>query len=115
MHLCHAHFAREHGSEGSYEPIMDALNKINVGTVSLEYATPVSFGVGSLARFGDKARLYALHQHASASRTLMLLLLLLVVAAQGLWLHRPHGQPRRVAGRGRREGRGGHGAREQRL
>ena len=60
MHLCHAHFAREHGSEGSYEPIMDALNKINVGTVSLEYATPVSFGVGSLARFGDKARLYAL-------------------------------------------------------
>ena len=69
MHLCHAHFAREHGSEGSYEPIMDALNKINVGTVSLEYATPVSFGVGSLARFGDKARLYALHQHASASLT----------------------------------------------
>ena len=30
---------------------------------------PVSFGVGSLARFGDKARLHALHQHASASLT----------------------------------------------
>jgi 5-methyltetrahydropteroyltriglutamate--homocysteine methyltransferase len=57
MHLCHAHFAHEHGSQGSYEPIMDALGKIRVGTVSLEYATPVSFGVSSLRMFPANARL----------------------------------------------------------
>ena len=57
MHLCHAHFDREHGSEGSYELIMDALGKINIGTVSLEYASPVSHGVGSLRHFPQNARL----------------------------------------------------------
>ena len=33
------------------------LPQINVDTISLEYATPVSFGVSSLARFPAHARL----------------------------------------------------------
>ena len=57
MHLCHAHFERRHGTEGSYEPIMPALAKLRVGTISMEYATPASGGVGSLAGFPERARL----------------------------------------------------------
>jgi 5-methyltetrahydropteroyltriglutamate--homocysteine methyltransferase len=57
MHLCHAHFAREHGWEGSYEPIMPALNKIRVDTISMEYASPVAGGVQSLAMFPENIRL----------------------------------------------------------
>lgn len=57
MHLCHAHFAREHGWSGSYEPIMPALGKVRVNTVSMEYATPVSGGVKSLALFPEGPRL----------------------------------------------------------
>ena len=57
MHLCHAHFERRHGTEGSYEPIMPALAKLRVGTISMEYATPASGGVGSLAGFPEGARL----------------------------------------------------------
>ena len=57
MHLCHAHFDRQHGSEGPYDLIMPALGKVRVGTISLEYATPVSRGVDSLAQFPKDARL----------------------------------------------------------
>lgn len=57
MHLCHAHFQRHHGTEGSYEPIMPALQKVRVATISMEYATPVSGGLGSLARFPENVRL----------------------------------------------------------
>jgi 5-methyltetrahydropteroyltriglutamate--homocysteine methyltransferase len=57
MHLCHAHFDRKHGSEGAYDVIMPALAKVRVGTISLEYATPVAGGLDSLAQFPDNVRL----------------------------------------------------------
>jgi 5-methyltetrahydropteroyltriglutamate--homocysteine methyltransferase len=57
MHLCHAHFARQHRTEGSYDLIMPALAKVRVGTICLEYATPVAGGLASLARFPAGARL----------------------------------------------------------
>lgn len=57
MHLCHAHFDRKHGSEGAYDLIMPALAKVRVGTISLEYATPVAGGLDSLAQFPDNVRL----------------------------------------------------------
>lgn len=57
MHLCHAHFAHEHGTEGTYDLIMPALRKIHVGTISMEYATPVAGGVASLAQFPENTRL----------------------------------------------------------
>lgn len=57
MHLCHAHFDRKHGTEGSYEPIMPALAKVRVDTVSMEYATPASGGLASLSQFPDHVRL----------------------------------------------------------
>jgi 5-methyltetrahydropteroyltriglutamate--homocysteine methyltransferase len=57
MHLCHAHFDRRHGSEGPYDLIMPALARVRVGTISLEYATPVAGGPASLARFPPQARL----------------------------------------------------------
>ena len=57
MHLCHAHFARQHKTEGPYDLIMPALARIRVGTISLEYATPVAGGVAALARFPAEPRL----------------------------------------------------------
>ena len=57
MHLCHAHFDHKHGSEGPYDMIMPALNKVRVGTISLEYATPVAGGMDSLANFPRDVRL----------------------------------------------------------
>ena len=57
MHLCHSHFDRQHGSEGPYDLIMPALAKIHVGTISLEYATPVAGSTASLAGFRDDIRL----------------------------------------------------------
>lgn len=57
MHLCHAHFDRRHVTEGSYDLIMPALARIRVGTISMEYATPVAGGLASLARFPEHVRL----------------------------------------------------------
>ncbi|PYM56324.1 MAG: hypothetical protein DMD79_21695 [Candidatus Rokuibacteriota bacterium] len=57
MHLCHAHFARQHRTEGGYDLIMPALARVRVGTICLEYATPVAGGLGSLARFPAGVRL----------------------------------------------------------
>ena len=57
MHLCHAHFDRKYGTEGPYDLIMPALAKARVGTISLEYATPVAGGVDSLAKFPQDVRL----------------------------------------------------------
>ena len=57
MHLCHSHFQRRHGTEGSYEPIMPALRKVQADTISMEYATPVAGGLSSLAQFPDNVRL----------------------------------------------------------
>lgn len=57
MHLCHAHFGHKHGTEGPYDMIMPALAKVRVDTISMEYATPVSGGMKSLAQFPDGPRL----------------------------------------------------------
>ena len=57
MHLCHAHFDHKHATEGPYDLIMPALSKVKVGTISLEYATPVAGGLASLGQFPDNARL----------------------------------------------------------
>lgn len=57
VHLCHAHFDRKHGSQGPYDALMPALAKMRVGTVSMEYATEVSGGIESLARFPQHVRL----------------------------------------------------------
>src|SRR6185295_9812838 len=56
-HLCHAHFDRKHGSEGPYDLIMPALAKLKIGTISMEYSTPVAGGMNSLAKFPDGPRL----------------------------------------------------------
>ena len=57
MHLCHAHFDRKHGTEGPYDIIMPALAKVQVGTISMEYSTPVAGGLASLAQFPENVRL----------------------------------------------------------
>jgi 5-methyltetrahydropteroyltriglutamate--homocysteine methyltransferase len=57
LHLCHAHFAREHKTRGAYDPIMPALARVRVDIISLELATPVAGGMAALARFPAHARL----------------------------------------------------------
>ena len=57
MHLCHAHFDHKHATEGPYDLIMPALAKVRVGTISMEYATPVAGGFESLAQFPENVRL----------------------------------------------------------
>ncbi len=57
MHLCHAHFDRKHATEGAYDLVMPALAKVRTQTISMEYATPVSQGLDSLARFPENVRL----------------------------------------------------------
>jgi 5-methyltetrahydropteroyltriglutamate--homocysteine methyltransferase len=57
MHLCHAHFDHRHATEGPYDLIMPALARVRVGTISMEYATPVAGGLESLAQFPPHARL----------------------------------------------------------
>ena len=38
---------------GPYDLIMSALAKVRVGTISMEYATPVAGGLTSLAQFPE--------------------------------------------------------------
>ena len=57
MHLCHAHFNYRHANEGPYDIIMPALAKVRVGTISMEYATPVAGGLESLSQFPSGPRL----------------------------------------------------------
>lgn len=57
MHLCHAHFDHKHATEGPYDLIMPALARARVGTIFMEYATPVAGGLASLARFPENVRL----------------------------------------------------------
>jgi 5-methyltetrahydropteroyltriglutamate--homocysteine methyltransferase len=57
VHLCHAHFARQHKTEGPYDLIMPALARVRVGTISLELATPAAGGPAALAGFPAAPRL----------------------------------------------------------
>jgi 5-methyltetrahydropteroyltriglutamate--homocysteine methyltransferase len=57
VHLCHAHFARQHKTEGPYDLIMPTLARVRVDTISLELATPAAGGLAALRRFPDAPRL----------------------------------------------------------
>jgi 5-methyltetrahydropteroyltriglutamate--homocysteine methyltransferase len=57
MHLCHAHFDHRHATEGPYDLIMPALARLRVGTLCMEYATPVAGGLASLAHFPESVQL----------------------------------------------------------
>lgn len=51
VHLCHAHFARRHGTKGPYDLIIEALGDMKVHRFAMELATPDAGGVGVLRRF----------------------------------------------------------------
>jgi len=53
LHLCHGHYNRQRGTEGGYEPIIDALGEVNVQRFAMEFAAPQSHGVDVLARFPE--------------------------------------------------------------
>jgi len=51
VHLCHAHFARQHGSKGPYDLIIGALGHMNADRFAMEFATPDAGGVEVLKDF----------------------------------------------------------------
>ena len=53
VHMCHAHFNREHATTGPYDLIMDALGQMNVDRFAMEFATPDAGGIEVLERFPE--------------------------------------------------------------
>ena len=53
VHLCHAHFDREHATTGPYDLIMEALGEMRVRRFAIELATPDAGGLDSLRRFPE--------------------------------------------------------------
>ena len=53
LHLCHGHFRRARATSGGYDPIMDALGRIQVDRLALEFAAAESQGIAVLADFPD--------------------------------------------------------------
>ncbi len=53
VHMCHAHFNREHATTGPYDLIMDALGQMNVDRFAMEFATPDAGGIEVLKRFPE--------------------------------------------------------------
>ena len=53
VHLCHAHFARKHGTSGPYDIIMGALGEMRVERFAMELATPDAGGIAVLRDFPD--------------------------------------------------------------
>ncbi len=53
VHLCHAHFARKHGTSGPYDIIMGALGEMRVERFAMELATPDAGGIAVLRNFPD--------------------------------------------------------------
>jgi 5-methyltetrahydropteroyltriglutamate--homocysteine methyltransferase len=51
VHLCHAHFNRQHSTSGPCDLLMDALGEMNVDRFAMELATPDAGGLDSLRRF----------------------------------------------------------------
>ena len=51
VHLCHAHFNRRHLTRGSYDPIIEALGRMNVHRFAMELSTPDAGGIEVLRRF----------------------------------------------------------------
>lgn len=57
IHLCHAHFDHQHGSEGPLDLIMPGLARIRADIISIELATPVSGSMECLSQFSKDANL----------------------------------------------------------
>ena len=53
VHLCHAHWNRQHGTRGPYDLIMGALGRMNVNRFAMEFATPDAGGIGVLRDFPE--------------------------------------------------------------
>ena len=51
VHLCHAHFNREHATKGPYDLIIEALGEMNVERFAMEFATPDAGRIGVLKNF----------------------------------------------------------------
>ena len=51
VHLCHAHFNREHATKGPYDLIIAALGEMNVERFAMEFATPDAGRIGVLKNF----------------------------------------------------------------
>ncbi|MFQ5899082.1 MAG: hypothetical protein ACE5JN_12675 [Candidatus Methylomirabilia bacterium] len=51
LHLCHAHFNRQRLTRGPYDLIMDALGRMRVHRLAMEFAAPEAGGVEILRRF----------------------------------------------------------------
>ena len=51
VHICHAHFNREHSTQGPYDLIIDALGEMNVDRLAMEFATPDAGGIEVLKDF----------------------------------------------------------------
>ncbi|MCH2321079.1 MAG: cobalamin-independent methionine synthase II family protein [SAR202 cluster bacterium] len=51
VHLCHAHFARAHGTKGPYDLIIGVLSEMNVARFAMEFATPDAGGIKVLRDF----------------------------------------------------------------
>ena len=53
VHMCHAHFNRQHGTKGPYDLIIGALGQMNVDRFAMELATPDAGGIDALKDFPD--------------------------------------------------------------
>ena len=51
VHICHAHFNRQHNTQGPYDLIIGALAEMNVYRFAMEFATPDAGGIDVLKRF----------------------------------------------------------------
>ena len=53
VHMCHAHFNRQHATKGPYDLIIEALGQMNVDRFAMELATPDAGGIEALGAFPD--------------------------------------------------------------
>ena len=54
VHLCHAHYNREHSTKGPYDLVIEGLGMMNVDRFALELATPDAGGLDALRKFSDE-------------------------------------------------------------
>ena len=88
VHICHAHFNREHSTQGPYDLIIGALGEMNVDRFAMEFATPDAGGIGVLKDLSER-------QDARS------------------WRDRSHRPPYRDSARGRGKGGGRYGVRPE--
>ena len=53
VHMCHAHFNRQHNTSGPYDLIIEALGQMNVQRFAMEFATPDAGGIEVLSKFPE--------------------------------------------------------------